>query len=98
MKLSHSLFRHLAAICSELGHHLFVQPNIHLRRVFRVARVAKLPSEFLASVGTAVEIEQLQQINNRLTVVELPFFAFSEVTKQSLDINACWRRRPCWRG
>jgi hypothetical protein len=54
-----------------------VEPNIHFRWALCVPRIAKFLGEFLSSSKTAVEVKQLQQINNWLIVVELLLFALA---------------------
>ena len=89
--LRHPCLRNFSTIGGELAHDLLVEPNVHFRRAFRVPRIAKFFGEFLSSGKTAVEVKQLQQINNRLIVVELLLFAFSKPEEYGFDIDG---RRP----
>src|SRR4051794_4642471 len=55
----------LAAIGSELGHHLLVQPDVHARGIIAVAGIAQFLCEVLARTEAGINIERLHQIDNR---------------------------------
>jgi hypothetical protein len=61
---------HLTAILAGLLDDLLVQPDVHGGRVLLVARVVQLVGKLLADLQTAVEIEQLQQVDDGALVGE----------------------------
>src|SRR5262252_6636337 len=66
------LFRNIAAVLGELAQDGLVQPHVHLSGVTHfVARASELAREALSRFETAVEVEQLQQVDDRCLPVEL---------------------------
>src|SRR6202022_4998940 len=57
------LGRQLAAIGSELGHHLLVQPDIHAGGIVGVAGIAEFLGELLARGKAGVDVERLHQVD-----------------------------------
>jgi hypothetical protein len=56
--------RHLAAARGELHHDLLVQPNVHFRRAVESSSVAELLRQLLSAIETAVQVQQLHQVND----------------------------------
>src|SRR3954471_1013742 len=73
--------RHLAAALGELGHDLPVQPEVHLGGAIEGAGVAELLRQLLARTEAAVQFQQLHQIDDRLSPVEV----FSLIVVQPLE-------------
>src|SRR3954453_4735962 len=73
--------RHLAAGLGELGYDLPVQPEVHLGGAIERAGVAELLCQLLARAETAFQFQQLHQIDDRLSPVEV----FSLIVVQPLE-------------
>src|SRR5262245_10724191 len=85
-----------ATVFGELDHYLLVQPDIHLGGVVRIASVIQLLCQLLACRNAAVEIEQLHQVDNGISPIELLLVLAGKVCKDSRDIDLSsrsgWRR------
>src|SRR6516165_8623433 len=92
--LSLQRFWNLSAIFRELDHYLLMQPDVHRSRVLGVARVVQLFRQLLARGKAAVQIEQLHQINDRVSPIELLLVLASEILEHGFDIdlNTNWTR------
>ena len=66
------LFRHIATVGGDLREHSLVQPNIHLCRIpHEIRRAAQLCSQVLTRRETAIDLEQLQQVDDGSAPVQL---------------------------
>ena len=65
------LFRNDPTVFRQLYHDLFVEPDVHLGRDAHVAIVAKLGREPLAGLEATVQLEELHQVDNRASPVEI---------------------------
>src|SRR5262249_9647112 len=91
--------RNLAAAFGELGHDLLVQPDVHFRRAVERALVAKLLRQLLARAETAVEVEQLHQVDDRLFPVQFFTLAVGDLLYHHLDFRpGHWLPRAGCRG
>src|ERR1700733_14821397 len=87
----------LAAIGSEFGHHLLVQPDIHAGRVVGVAGVAKFFRQLLARGKTGIDIERLHQIDDRGTPLQLFALGLDRLVQDGRDVDGLSRRSRCGR-
>ena len=85
--------RHFAAVLHELGDHLFVQPDVHRRRVVLVAGIVQLGGERAARRQAAVEIQHFQKIDDRMFPVEPLVMLGGKRGQHRVDIDG--RDRHC---
>jgi hypothetical protein len=78
--------RHLAAALGELGHDLPVQPEIHLGGAIEGAGIAEFLCQLLARAEAAVQFQQLYQIDDRLSPVEIFFLIVVQPLENGLDV------------
>src|SRR5688572_23075139 len=63
---------HVTAVIGDLPQDGAVQPHVHLcRAVLKSRRRAQLLGEFSSSTSTAIDVEQLEQVDDRGPPVEL---------------------------
>ena len=78
--------RHLAAALGELDHDLPVQPEIHLGGAIEGAGIAEFLCQLLARAEAAVQFQQLHQIDDRLSPVEIFFLIVVQPLENGLDV------------
>ncbi|TDQ39333.1 hypothetical protein DFQ45_10221 [Thiopseudomonas denitrificans] len=63
--LFEQLGRNVAAVCGDARQHLLVQPHVHLGRVaHQLGRAAQLGGQLLAGGQAAVQVQQLEQVDD----------------------------------
>jgi len=70
-----------------------MQPDIHRRRVVLVAGIVQFVRKLFARGKAAVEIENFQQIDDRMFPVEMFVMFRSEAGEHGIDIDGRARRR-----
>jgi len=93
--------RHVAAVVGDLLQHGLVQPHVHLGGIaHEVGRAAELDGEFLAGREAAVDVEQLQQVDDRDFPVELLRIRRRQLLELCDDVDDLdgLRGRRGWRG
>src|SRR3954471_8020864 len=71
LRLRLETVRHLAAAFSKLRHDLLVQPDIHVRRAIESAGITEFLGQLFAGGKTAVQFQQLHQIDDRFPPIEV---------------------------
>src|SRR5690606_31545526 len=62
---------YFAAVLGKFPHHLLTQPDVHRRGIAHITCVAQLSRELAAVLQAGVEADELHQIHDRSTPVEL---------------------------
>ena len=84
---------HLTAVFGDLPQDGAVQPRVHLcRAVLKSRRRAQLIGEFSSSSSTAIDVEQLEQVDDRGPPVELLRVLGRQLLEVSCDIDRRDRR------
>src|SRR5439155_19862143 len=78
----------LASALGDLCHDLLMQPDIHFRRTVERAFVAELLGELLARAQTAVELEELHEIDDRLFPIVRFLLRVGEFLDHGFDFGA----------
>ena len=79
---------HLSSTLSKLGHDLFVQPDIHLGRAIESASVTQFLGQLFAGGKTAVQFQQLHQINDRFPPIEVFALFVVEFLEDCFDVSS----------
>jgi len=79
---------HLAAAFSKLRHDLLVQPDIHVRRAIESAGVAEFLGQLFAGGKTAVQFQQLHQIDDRFPPIEVFALFVVKFLEDCFDVSS----------